>query len=92
MNAIVPKKLYDTHRLTIRTEPLILIEGILERHEQGAGQINLLAKSITRLTPNIDAPAATVRALRPAEQPPTTAEDFAVAAPAVMNFGRGRGR
>jgi len=49
--------------------------------------------NIARLTPNTDAPTATVRNLRPAEQPPvTTAEDFAVAAPAVMNFGRGRGR
>jgi error-prone DNA polymerase len=93
LNVIVPAKLYEAQRLTVRTEPLILIEGILERHEKGGGAINLLAKKITRLTPNIDAPTATVRDLRPTEEPPTTtAEDFAVAAPAVMNFGRGRGR
>ena len=93
LNVIVPARLYEAQRLLVRTEPLILIEGILERHEKGGGAINLLAKTIHRLTPNIDAPAATVRDLRPTEQPPTTtAEDFAVAAPAVMNFGRGRGR
>jgi len=93
LNVIVPVKLFEAHRLTVRTEPLILIEGILERHEQGGGAINLLAKNIARLTPNIDAPTATVTDLRPTEQPPTTTvEDFAVAAPAVMNFGRGRGR
>jgi error-prone DNA polymerase len=93
LNVIVPVKLFETHRLIVRTEPLILIDGILERHDKGGGQVNLLAKKITRLTPNIDAPTATVRDLRPAEEPPTTtAEDFSVAAPAVMNFGRGRGR
>ena len=93
LNVIVPEKLYETYRTIVRTEPIIRVDGILERHADGGGAINLLAKSITRLTPNIDAPAATVRDLRPAEQPPTTtAEDFAVAAPAVMNFGRGRGR
>jgi error-prone DNA polymerase len=93
LNAIVPAKLYETQRLTVRTEPLILVEGILERHEKGGGATNLLAKNITRLTPNTDTPTATVRDLRPIEEPATTAgEDFAVAAPAVMNFGRGRGR
>jgi error-prone DNA polymerase len=93
LNVIVPVKLFEANRLTVRTEPLILIDGILERHEQGGGAINLLAKKIARLTPNIDTPAATVRDLRPTQEPPTTtAEDFAVAAPAVMNFGRGRGR
>jgi len=93
LNVIVPAKLYEAQRLIVRTEPLILIDGILERHEKGGGAINLLAKNIGRLTPNIDTPSATVRELRAAEEPASaTAEDFAVAAPAVMNFGRGRGR
>jgi len=93
LNVIVPRKLYEKQRATVRTEPLIRVEGILERHASGGGAINLLAKNITRLTPNIDAPTANVRDLRPTEEPATTtAEDFAVAAPAVMNFGRGRGR
>ena len=72
----------------MRTEPLIVVEGVLEW-----SAINLLAKDVGRLTPDIDAPAASVRELRPAEKPATTAgEDFAVTAPGVVHFGRGRGR
>ena len=93
LNVIVPEKLFEAQRLIVRTEPLILIEGVLERHENGGGAINLLAKKITRLTPDLRASSGSVRELRPVEEPATTtAEDFAVAAPAVMNFGRGRGR
>jgi error-prone DNA polymerase len=93
LNVIVPAKLYEAQRLTVRTEPLILVEGVLERHAAGGGAINLLAKNITRLTPNLDTPAAAVRELRPVEEAAATAgEDFAVAAPAGVYFGRGRGR
>ena len=93
LNVIVPQKLYEQHRAIVRTEPIIRVDGILERHADGGGAINLLAKEIGRLTPNVGAATANVREIRPAEEPPTTtAEDFAVAAPAVMNFGRGRGR
>jgi error-prone DNA polymerase len=93
LNVIVPQKLYERYRTIVRTEPIIRVDGILERHEKGGGQINLLAKNITRLTPSIDAPAATVRDLRPTEQPPTTtAEDFATVAPPAMNFAQGRRR
>jgi len=93
LNVIVPRKLYEKHRATVRTEPLIIVEGILERHANGGGAINLLAKNITRLTRLDDTPAAAVKELRKTEKPATVnGDDFAVAAPAVMNFGRGRGR
>ena len=69
LNVIVPVKLFEAHRLIVRTEPLILIEGILERHEKGGGAINLLAKNIARLTPAIDTPTATVRDLHPTQEP-----------------------
>jgi error-prone DNA polymerase len=93
LNVIVPPPLYKKHCLIVRTEPLLLIDGILERHASGGGAINLLAKNITRLTPDLGASTATVTDLRPTKEPPTTAaEDFAVAAPAVMNFGQGRRR
>jgi error-prone DNA polymerase len=95
LNVIVPEKLYEAHRLIVRTEPLLLIDGILERHEKGGGAINLLAKKLARLTRLDDLAAGTVKDLRKAEEPIPVAEavgsdDFAVAAPAVMNFGRGR--
>jgi error-prone DNA polymerase len=93
LNVIVPPPLYEKHRLIVRTEPLILVEGILERHASGGGAINLLAKNIARLARLDDPAAATVKDLRKPEQPAAAEDhDFAVAAPAVMNFGRGRGR
>ena len=93
LNVIVPEKLYEAHRLIVRTEPLILVEGILERHVSGGGAINLLAKKIARLARLDDPAAATVKDLHQPEQPALAgSDDFAVAAPAVMNFGRGRGR
>lgn len=92
LNVILPEKLYEPHRLTIRTEPLILVHGRLERHPAGGGAINLLA---TRLQPLHPAGAtATVRQLHPQPEPtadaPSDAEDFKAAAPAVTSFGRGR--
>ncbi|MGH2853051.1 MAG: OB-fold nucleic acid binding domain-containing protein, partial [Solirubrobacteraceae bacterium] len=92
LNVIVPEKLYEPHRLTIRTEPLILVHGRLERHIAGGGQVNLLA---TRLQPLHPAGTiATVRQLHPQPDANTTdssdAEDFKAAAPAVTSFGHGR--
>jgi error-prone DNA polymerase len=93
LNVIVPEKLYEAHRLIVRTEPLILVEGTLERHADGGGAINLLAKKIARLARLDDPAAAIVKDLRKPEAPAIEgSDDFAVAAPAVMNFGRGRGR
>ena len=51
LNVIVPRKLYERYRTIVRTEPIIRVDGILERHADGGGAINLLAKSINRLTP-----------------------------------------
>jgi hypothetical protein len=66
---------------------------VLERHASGGGAINLLAKKIARLARLDDSAAATVKDLRKPEAPAIEgSDDFAVAAPAVMNFGRGRGR
>ncbi|MGH2902998.1 MAG: OB-fold nucleic acid binding domain-containing protein [Solirubrobacteraceae bacterium] len=94
LNVIVPEKLYVPHRLTIRTEPLVLVHGHVERHIAGGGAVNLLA---TRLQPLHPAdPTATVRQLHPKQPKPNTAvagsdgEDFKAAAPTVTSFGRGR--
>jgi hypothetical protein len=64
VNLIVPPRIYERDRLTVRTEPLILVEGTLERHASAGGAINVL---VQRLTP-LDAadlcserPAATVK-------------------------------
>jgi error-prone DNA polymerase len=52
INLIVPPRIYERHRLTVRTEPLILIEGKLERFAAAGGAINVL---VDRVGP-VDAP------------------------------------
>ncbi|MEO6857811.1 MAG: OB-fold nucleic acid binding domain-containing protein, partial [Solirubrobacteraceae bacterium] len=52
INLIVPPKIYERHRLIVRTEPLILVEGKLERFAAAGGAINVL---VNRVGP-IDAP------------------------------------
>jgi error-prone DNA polymerase len=91
LNVIVPARLYETSRLTIRTEPLVLVQGRLERHDRGGGASNLLATSITRLNTTTGETAANVKKLHQPTQP-TAADDFAAAAPAVTSFGQGRRR
>jgi error-prone DNA polymerase len=52
VNVIVPPPVYERDRLTVRTEPLVMVEGTLERFASAGGAINLLVR---RLTP-LDAP------------------------------------
>jgi error-prone DNA polymerase len=42
INLIVPSRIYETHRLLVRTEPLLLAEGRLERFAAAGGAINVL--------------------------------------------------
>jgi len=52
INLIVPPPVYERHRLTVRTEPLMLAEGRLERFAAAGGAINVLVNRIG----SIDAP------------------------------------
>ncbi|HEX6621842.1 MAG TPA: error-prone DNA polymerase [Solirubrobacteraceae bacterium] len=52
VNVIIPPKVYARDRLTVRTEPLVVVEGVLERFASAGGAINLL---VTRIAP-LDAP------------------------------------
>ncbi len=103
INLIVPAQVYERHRLTVRTEPLIIAEGKLERHPAADGAINVL---VDRLAP-IDAPdhlAAEVKDFsmldeqvrRAREQERSASEadadDFRAVAPPVMSFASGRRR
>jgi error-prone DNA polymerase len=93
LNVIVPQKLYERYRTIVRTEPIIRVDGILERHADGGGAINLLAKSIHRLTPRVDdTPAALAQLHQPEHVPAATGDDFAAVAPPAMNFAQGRRR
>jgi len=84
INLIVPPKLYERSRLTVRTEPLVRAAGRLERHPAAGGGINVLVERIEPLA----APSQTmaeVEQLAPAG-------DFRAVAPDVMSFAQGRRR
>ena len=46
INLIVPAQVYERHRLTVRTEPLMLVEGKLERFAAAGGAINVLVDKV----------------------------------------------
>jgi error-prone DNA polymerase len=52
VNVIIPPQVYARERLTVRTEPLVVVDGVLERFASAGGAINLLVR---RLAP-LDAP------------------------------------
>jgi error-prone DNA polymerase len=49
VNLIVPPELFERERLLVRTEPLIVAEGRLERFAAGGGAVNVLVRSLTTL-------------------------------------------
>jgi error-prone DNA polymerase len=46
INLIVPAPIYERHRLTVRTEPLVVAEGKLERLPVAGGAINVLVDQV----------------------------------------------
>ena len=46
MNVVIEPSVYQTHRILIRLEPLLLVKGVLEKKE---GLINIKAKSFQAL-------------------------------------------
>ncbi|HEY5190163.1 MAG TPA: DNA polymerase III subunit alpha, partial [Solirubrobacteraceae bacterium] len=105
INLIVAPKIYERHRLLVRTEPLLLVSGKLERFAAAGGAINVL---VDRIGP-IDAPDQILADVKDfsmldeqvrrglAEQQAAAsghggAEDFRAVAPPVMSFASGRRR
>jgi error-prone DNA polymerase len=107
INLIVPAPVYERHRLTVRTEPLVMAAGKLERLPAAGGAINVL---VDRIEP-ISAPdhiAAEIKdfsmldeqvrrglaeqARRSATSSDAEAEDFRAVAPPVLSFASGRRR
>ncbi len=100
VNVVVSPDVYERHRLEVRTEPLLLIEGRLERHASAGGAINLLARRVVRLEVP-DRVAAEVKDISPldlaelarqAELRTAGTDDFRAVAPAVQSFAAGRRR
>jgi error-prone DNA polymerase len=46
INLIIPPQIYERYRLTVRTEPLMLVAGKLERFAAAGGAINVLVDQI----------------------------------------------
>ena len=103
INLVVPPPVYERHRLIVRTEPLMLVDGRLERYAAAGGTINVL---VDRLG-SIDAPDRLVAEIKDfsmldeqvrrglAQQQASAsgeAEDFRAVAPPVMSFASGRRR
>jgi len=61
VNIVLRKEVYERHRLEVRTEPMLLIDGILERPAAAGGGISVLATQINRL-PREQQASTTVRA------------------------------
>ncbi|MFP5364435.1 MAG: DNA polymerase III subunit alpha [Thermoleophilia bacterium] len=107
VNVVVSPQIYERDRLVVRTEPLVVVEGRLERHASAGGAINIVAQRLTRLEAG-DRVAAQAKDLslldaielarqaemrRAAEEVAATGtDDFRAVAPPVMNFGAGRRR
>ncbi len=49
INLIVSPAIYDRDRLAVRTEPLVVADGVFERHPAGNGQVNVVVKRIWAL-------------------------------------------
>ncbi|HEV7773253.1 MAG TPA: error-prone DNA polymerase [Conexibacter sp.] len=101
INLIVPPKLYERSRLTVRTEPLVCAAGRLERHPAAGGGINVLVERIESLAAP-DRVLAEIKDLSPLDEAERrraevghgdgAADDFRAVAPAVMSFAQGRRR
>jgi error-prone DNA polymerase len=103
VNVIVSPQIYERDRLEVRTEPLVIVDGRLERHAAAGGAINVLARRVTRLEVGdrmkaqvkdfslLDA-IELARQRREQELAATGTDDFRAVAPPVMNFGSGRRR
>jgi error-prone DNA polymerase len=103
INLIVPPDIYERNRLTVRTEPLMLVEGKLERFAAAGGAINVMVdrvgsisapdrllaqvKDFSMLDEQVRIGLADQNAAEAHE-----AEDFRAVAPPVMSFASGRRR
>jgi error-prone DNA polymerase len=90
VNLVIPVQVYERHRLAVRTEPLLLATGRLEKRE---GTLNVVVDRIERLE-RPDLPRAEVKHIEPRRSWSTETQeeaDLRAVLPAANSFGRGRG-
>jgi error-prone DNA polymerase len=98
INLIVPSKVYERRRLIVRTEPLMLVEGKLEKFAAAGGAINVLVDRVgsiaapDRVLAEVKDFSMLDEAVRRGRAEQAQAEDFRAVAPPVMSFAAGRRR
>jgi error-prone DNA polymerase len=104
VNLIVPPPVYERHRLAVRTEPLLLARGKLEKLPMAGGAINVYVRDLRPLSapggtvgevvplPDRSAPQAVPAGAREEEPGEGVLADFRGVAPAVQSFAAGRRR
>jgi error-prone DNA polymerase len=95
VNLIVPPEVYERHRLMVRSEPLLIAEGRLEKLAAAGGAVNVSVRRLAPLVTPGDVGAEVVQlAERRAAEAQTEAglADFRGVAPAVQSFASGRRR
>jgi error-prone DNA polymerase len=97
INVIVPPAVYEQFRLAVRTEPLLVVEGKVEKLAAAGGAINVLAHKLSGISlPGAE--LAAVTKLVPIPEPPLESDnvdeidDFRAVAPPVISFASGRRR
>jgi error-prone DNA polymerase len=99
INLIVPPDVYEKHRLAVRTEPLLLARGRLEKLPLAGGALNILVHDLRPLDASGEAGGKVVELAafsgsgggEEAEEEQSLA-DFRGVAPAVQSFAQGRRR
>jgi error-prone DNA polymerase len=108
LNLVVPPPVYERDRLAVRSEPLVVADGRLERYASAGGAINFVVRRLRALDVPVgaiaevhDLPTRARRHLEPV--PDDTAREpaavvagssgsFRAVAPPVQSFARGRSR
>jgi error-prone DNA polymerase len=85
VNIIVPPKVYERDRTIVRAEPLVVAEGVLERHASAGGAINVVCRRLTRLEASGHLEARPAAELGPspaivggAQRPAAVVKDFSM--------------
>jgi error-prone DNA polymerase len=97
INLVVKPEVYERDRLAIRTEPLLIADGVLERHPAVAGGVNVVVTRVCALEAPAERPHTEVKDLHrldeaERERREAAAGDFRAVAPPVMSFAQGRRR
>ena len=93
-NLIVPPPVYERHRLLVRSEPLLIATGRLEKLPLAGGGINVFVDGLEPLKAPQPLDAEVVSLEERTRQEAEAAElaDFRTVAPAIQSFASGRRR